>query len=251
MDLGARQFSRWVFNCWVIDDGGEQRPLIVDLGLRSTATALQAMLAEQFPTVAPVVVATHLHVDHVAGIAPFEERTNCDVFLPPKAADFAAGESFCLPGPREVAKIVPVLRSQPFEFAPLRELATAKVGCVRGGYVAPTARPHYLVDGESVPGAPDWRVLAAPGHSADSVVLWNESARTLLSGDAVLSVGPRAWFNPETVDPARQAETEDRLRSLRVDVLLPGHGRPVVGRDVLSRALGFTERAPRGLHRGR
>ena len=122
---------------------------------------------------------------------------------------------------------------------------------MRGGYVTPSAAPRYLVEGECVPGASDWLVLATPGHSPDSVSLWNESTRTLLSGDAVLSVGPRAWFNPETVEPHRQEETEEFLRSLRVDVLLPGHGRPVVGRDVLSCALGFTERAPRGLHRGR
>lgn len=143
------------------------------------------------------------------------------------------------------------MRSQPFSLAPLLELATAKAGCMRSGYVTPSVDPGYLVAGEPVPGASQWRVLATPGHSPDSVSLWNESTRTLLSGDAVLSVGPRAWFNPETVDPRRQGETEEYLRSLRVDVLLPGHGRPVVGRDVLSRALGFTDRAPRGLHRGR
>ncbi len=250
-ELGAHRLGAWIFNCWIVPDGGAGRPLVVDLGVPSTAARLTELLAAESLSGEPVVAATHLHVDHVAGVPSFEASAACSVCLPPKAAAYAAGEKFALPGPSEVVKIVPVMRSQKFSFAPLRELATAKVGCVQSGYVAPTANPTYLVDGEAVPGAPDWQVMVTPGHSDDSVSLWNERTRTLLSGDAVLSVGPRAWFNPETVDKPAQAETEDRLRSLRVDVLLPGHGRPVVRRDVLSTALGFRDKAPKGLHRQR
>ena len=248
-ELGAHRLGPWIFNCWVVPDGGAGRPLVVDLGVPSTANALSALLDGESLTADPIVVATHMHVDHVAGIPRFEASAACDVCLPPKAADYEAGEKFRLPGLREVAKIIPVFRSQQFALAPLKELATAKVGCVRTGYVPPSASPTILIDGDAVPGAPDWQVMVTPGHSEDSTSLWNERTRTLISGDAILSVGPRAWFNPETIYPAMQAETEDRLRSFHVDVLLPGHGRPVVGRDVLARALGFRARAPRGLHR--
>ena len=120
MELGVRRLGPWIFNCWVISDGGDGRPLIVDLGLASTATTLLGLLAESAGT-PPVVIATHLHVDHVAGLASFEAMSDCDVFLPPAGAAFAAGDPYRLPGPREVAKILPVMRSQPFSFAPLRE----------------------------------------------------------------------------------------------------------------------------------
>lgn len=222
--------------------------MVVDLGVPSTAGELRRWMCDTAaPT--PVVVATHCHVDHVAGIPAFRESGHCAVCLPPMAERYAAGEPFELPGIREVLKPLPVWRSQPFSSAPLRELARARVGAIRTGYRSPCDDPTYLSDGEPVPGAPDWVVIALPGHSEDSVGLWNERTRTLCSGDAVLSVGPRAWFNPETVLPDRQAQTEERMRSLRVEVLLPGHGRPVTGRDVLRDALGFRDRPPRGLHR--
>ena len=67
----------------------------------------------------------------------------------------------------------------------------------------------------------------------------------LLSGDAVLAVGGRAWFTPELVDPALAAATEERLRPLPVAHLLPGHGRPVVGDRVMDHALGAGERPVR------
>lgn len=247
-ELGAHLLGRYVFNCWVIPDGGAGAPLVVDLGVPSTARQLRRLL-DDTGAVDPVIAATHLHSDHVAGIPPFVDRTPCEVCLPPMAQRYATGVAFELPGLRAVARAMPVWRSQPFSLAPLLELARAEVGAVRSGYHAPCAAPTYLVDGEPVPGAPDWVVMALPGHSEDSVGLWNERTRTLCSGDAILSVGPRAWFNPETVLPDRQAETEDRMRSLRVEVLLPGHGRPVTGHDVLSEALGFRDRPARGLHR--
>lgn len=247
-ELGAHLLGRYIFNCWVVPDGGAGAPLVVDLGVPQTARDLRRFVSDTGATT-PVVAATHCHVDHVAGIPTFREHDHCPVCLPPMAERYAAGEPFELPGLRDVVKAMPVWRSQPFSFAPFRELARAEVGTVRAGYRSPCDDPTYLVDGEPVPGAPDWVVMALPGHSEDSVGLWNERTRTLCSGDAILAVGPRAWFNPETVLPERQAETEDRLRSMRVEVLLPGHGRPVVGYDVLAEAFGFRDRPPRGLHR--
>ncbi|HXP32376.1 MAG TPA: hypothetical protein VN820_00090, partial [Acidimicrobiales bacterium] len=77
-----------------------------------------------------------------------------------------------------------------------------------------------------------------PGHTDDSLAFWHAGTRTLLSGDAVLSVGGRAWITPETVDDAASAETAARLRHLDVAHLLPGHGRPVHGERITATALG-------------
>jgi glyoxylase-like metal-dependent hydrolase (beta-lactamase superfamily II) len=78
-----------------------------------------------------------------------------------------------------------------------------------------------------LPGAPEWQILATPGHTDDSVSLWNPAARTLLSGDAVLTARGRVWHTPETVDPAAAQRTRERLEKLPVAHLLPGHGRAV------------------------
>ena len=69
----------------------------------------------------------------------------------------------------------------------------------------------------------------------------------LLSGDAVVTLDGRAWFNPEWVDAAASRESEERLRALSVRYLLPGHGLPISG-DVWRRAMSFTTPPPgRGL----
>jgi glyoxylase-like metal-dependent hydrolase (beta-lactamase superfamily II) len=92
-------------------------------------------------------------------------------------------------------------------------------------------------------------VLHTPGHTDDSTSLWNPRTGVLLSGDAVLSVGGRAWFTPELVDRALATASEERLRPLPVRYLLPGHGRPVVGGRVMDHALGPAERPPRARRR--
>ena len=239
-----RLVGKWVFNCWVVENGGDGRPLIVDLGLPSSAARLlgERSLPGGAGLDNPVIAATHLHVDHVAGVPEYERQADCTVCLPAAGAGYADGEPFELPGLREVVKALPAFFSQRFSLSPLWELRTAKVGTVRSGYVPPSSDPRYLVEGAPVPGCPDWVVLSMPGHSADSTGLYNKSTRTLCSGDAILTAKGRAWLNPETVIPAAQAETEDRLRSLRIDTLLPGHGRAVHGTDLLANAVGFRDR---------
>src|SRR5262249_47152894 len=100
----------------------------------------------------------------------------------------------------------------------------------------------WLEDGDTVPGAPDWTVVHTPGHTDDSISFYCERIHTMLSGDAVLAVGRRPWFNPEDCDAELSAATEKRLRDYDVANLLPGHGRPVAGNDVWRTALSWDER---------
>ena len=109
----------------------------------------------------------------------------------------------------------------------------------------------FLEDGDRLPGAPDWEVILAPGHSACSACFWNRRTRTLISGDAVLTLRGRAWFNPVLIDEAAMDCTEDRLRALDVEHLLPGHGRPIHGEDLMSTAWSWREQPVRSGGRNR
>lgn len=244
-DVGVTVVSHWIFNCFVIRDGGEGRPLVVDAGLPTTATEVQALLAELPGGEAPVVVATHLHADHVGGV-PALAAAGGEVHLGERVRAWRDGEPAVLPGLAALARIGPVLIDQPFEGWTLKELAasSAAIGVdARNGLRLPLEPTGWLADGDTVPGAPDWRVLATGGHTDDSISLWSERHRMLCSGDAVLAVGRRGWFNPELSDPAATAATEVRLRALPVDVLLPGHGRPVAG-EVMHHAVSHQDRPP-------
>jgi len=245
-DVGITVLSRWIFNCYVVHDGGDGRPLIVDPGLRSTTAAAMALLDERGEGHDLVVAATHGHADHVGGL-PALERDGAEVSLPVRIRSYVEGERPRSPGPRQVAKIAPVLTEQPRSLGSLVEVLRSQRHI---GYDSRATRfdyppDHWLTDGDAVPGAPDWQVLHTPGHTDDSTSLWNPRTRVLLSGDAVLSIGGRAWFTPELVDESLASETEQQLRPLDVGHLLPGHGRPVVGDRLMDHALSPDDRPRR------
>ncbi|MEZ5179093.1 MAG: MBL fold metallo-hydrolase [Acidimicrobiales bacterium] len=248
-DIGITMISRWVFNCYVVHDGGDGRPFVVDLGLPSqvplVADALRSTGAELADLGA--AVATHGHLDHVGGLPGLCEAHGTDVLLPRTIEDMLAGRmALRSPGPRQVAQILPVLADQPTDLAALRELQPlqGEIGYDGRAIRFDLVPAAWLGDDDHLPGRPDWRVLHAPGHTDDSTCLYHEPSRTLLSGDSVLTLDGRAWFNPEYVDARRSAATETRLRNLPVEHLLPGHGRAVTGPDVMDRAWSFADRPP-------
>lgn len=254
---GVHRVSRWIFNSYVIagTDGG--RPLVIDVGLTSQVPTLNRLIGVQAATGSgsgtarirtPLVCATHLHTDHVGGVPTLCRTRHIEFGAPAKGRDYAAGERPRGPGPREVARIAPVLRDQPFDRGAYPDLVrNRRYGFGSGAFHLPTDVTEWLDDGDELTGAPGWHVVRAPGHTDDSIAFHHPERQILASGDAVLSVGGRAWFTPELTDRSVVADTVDRLRSLRVRVLLPGHGRPVVAVDVWRDALDWTERPDRAL----
>lgn len=236
-DLGITRVSRWIFNCYIIHEG-DRGPVVVDAGLPGIADDLAPILRD-LPGSLQAIVATHAHSDHVAGAPHLAQRHGAPIHLPVAALAYLGGEPARTPTPAKVASIWPVLLDQPFD-------VRGAVGLLRGTRVAGFGlsggmrwfgpRPEGgLIDGQSLPGAPAWTVLNTSGHTDDSVAFWNETTRTLISGDAVVSVRGRAWHTPEVVDTEKARATAARLQGLPVAHLLPGHGQPVHAEPVWER----------------
>ena len=93
----------------------------------------------------------------------------------------------------------------------------------------PDPPPHpvggRLKEGDEVAG---FTVLDTPGHSPGHVSFWRESDRTLICGDVYWNILGRLTKPADavTVDPQRNRESMERLRSLRPSLTLFGHGPP-------------------------
>ena len=240
-EIGITVISKWLYNCYVIHDGGNGQPFVVDLGMPSQIPFVAKVLSDRGSDLAELgaAIATHGHADHVGGLPTLRDQHGTDVYLPIAIAEMRAGtRALRPPGIREVSQILPVMASQPRDLAASREVSgtAASIGWNGKEVRLPFEPDSWLSDGDHLPGLPDWQVLNTPGHSDDSTCLFHAPSRTLLSGDAVLSANGRAWFNPEFVDPELSAISETRLRALDVEYLLPGHGLVVTGSRVMTEA---------------
>lgn len=71
------------------------------------------------------------------------------------------------------------------------------------------------------------KVLYTPGHTSDSICLYDERTKTLFSGDTVFGWGAFGRTNLDTGSKKDLLASLGRLSALEVDVLLPGHGEPI------------------------
>lgn len=233
-DIGITRLSRWIFNCYLIR--GKDSCVVVDAGLPGSPDDIAGVLSVIGGTVT-AVVATHGHSDHVAGAPALTAETSAPLYLPEITVGYLDGtQRPRTPTLPKVVRIWPTLVSQPLDVSAITGFVNgAKIagfGGAKGmlGQALQNAQP--LSDGQQLPGIPGWEVLSVPGHTDDSTAFWHSASATLISGDAVLTAGGRAWFTPETVDDAAAVRSEKRLRALPVEHLLPGHGLPVRHRDV-------------------
>jgi glyoxylase-like metal-dependent hydrolase (beta-lactamase superfamily II) len=180
----------------LFDDG--RRTALVDTGYvkhRDLTLALVRHALGGRPL--DLVVNTHLHSDHCGGNAALQAAWGPRTLIPEASADavrdWGDGLTFESLGQR----------------------------CERFGF------DGTLEDGADVVlGGLSWRVIAAPGHDPDSVILHCASERILISADVLWASGFGIIF-PELEGESGFAEQRamlERIDGLDVAVVLPGHG---------------------------
>ncbi|HLI71161.1 MAG TPA: MBL fold metallo-hydrolase [Ktedonobacteraceae bacterium] len=224
-------------NTYLIDDG---RLIVVDpgsaLNVHLTLDYLQRYL-HRSPSDIDMIVLTHLHPDHTAGVETLRQACHA-----PVAASVVArylvqrwrGERPQVMGQRS-ASINNLLdhalnqQSKPSVlhhmdlFSPNYEHQVRLVDL-------------WLEDVMGLPNHPDWRVIASPGHTPESLCLYNPFSYELLCGDTVVTMEGGAVLVRGGTNRQQLEETLTTLRALRVYYLYPGHGRPVLSRKALINA---------------
>lgn len=143
---------------------------------------------------------THLHSDHCGGNAAIAQSFGCPVYVP--AAELEAVRRW-------------------------DEEALTFAGT--GQRCARFAAEGGLHPGETLLlGGARWDVHAAPGHDPHSLILHCPEHRVLISADALWENGFGVIF-PELDGESGFAEQQavlELIRTLEVDTVIPGHGRP-------------------------
>ncbi|MFZ1439196.1 MAG: MBL fold metallo-hydrolase [Candidatus Microthrix subdominans] len=186
-DLPVVAASRWIFTCYGII-GDEGSVVMVDAGLPSSARGALGALRSigRQPKDVTTVLATHGYSDHVGGMSTVLKQTPASALLPQRCRNYLSGATPRSFGLDANVRFLPMLGQHRFSAAAAREFVQTGTS---GGYgrqeqfTLPFTPSGFLADGDSVPGAPGWMVIATPGHTDDSISLYHAGSATLLSGD--------------------------------------------------------------------
>lgn len=155
--------------------------------------------------VADIVIITHEHCDHFAGLK--------------KHYNNICASKFC----------ADVINNSQEQFGLCRSL----------GITFPEARiTKTLKDGDKIHGNGfELNVVETPGHAKGAICLYEEQTKTLFSGDTVF---PNLGFPNcalPTSEPEKLIESYERLNSLDIDNIYPGHGEEIKEREYMKKIL--------------
>lgn len=201
----------------VVDPGSE-------LNVRLLSNYIQRFL-HHVPTDIDLIVLTHLHPDHTAGVEALRQICRAPVAASAAVRQLAQSEQqkgSVLPGLTHFAGQMLPGTLQHFDLFPPSYARQVKLV------------DRWLEDSSGLPFHPNWHVIASPGHTPESLCLYNPSTYELLCGDTVITIEGGAPLLRSGITCRQLTETLRVLRSLEVHYLYPGHGRPILSRNPLN-----------------
>lgn len=191
---------------------GRDLDLLVDTGM---GLAKLAPVLPSTPGKPLLALATHIHLDHVGSLHEFADR----------AGPRASGAAFATMPPGQTYEGALAELVDPLGASPSSEFDIASYR------IEPAPLTRLLSEGDTVDiGDRLFHVLELPGHSPDSIGLFDERDGLFLSGDAI--------YDDTLIDDLPDSNkavyrtTMRRLLDLPASLVLGGHGEPF-GRELM------------------
>lgn len=202
--------------------------VLVDAGMPGSADTIISAAEERFGKNRPpeAIILTHGHFDHVGAIIDLVKHWQVPVYAHPLEMPFLTGKQ-SYPKPDSsveggmVAKMSPLFPIEPIDL---------------GDHVL------TLPSDGSVPSLPDFRWIHTPGHSPGHVSFFREQDRSLIAGDAFVTVKQEYLYKVFTQEleisgPPRYLTTDWKaakksvlkLEALKPSIAVTGHGLPMTG----------------------
>lgn len=217
-------------------DGGDGLAL-VDTGSFLTAGRVHAEVRRWRTAPLLAAVYTHGHVDHAMGMEPFDAEAQASGAARPRVyAHEAVRARF--DRYRLTAGWNQAINQRQFRVPGLRWPTVYRDPDV-------TYRAHWQLEVGDV----RLELHHALGETDDHTWVWLPAQKVLCTGDLFIWAAPNCG-NPQKVQRyvREWAVALDTMRALAPEVLLPGHGPPIVGADRVAQALGDTAALLHSLH---
>lgn len=173
--------------------------ILIDPGHRHLFGQVEAELARLAlkPEQMDIVLATHAHPDHLEALFQFKEPT------------------------------VTALGREEYDF--VQGLARQAGWDLGGDGLEPGL---LLQEGDLKLGDLRFRVLVTPGHSPGSICLYWEERKALFTGDVIFRQGLGRTDLPGGDGDLLKGSIR-RLAALEAEILLPGHGEVIIGKEAV------------------
>jgi alkyl sulfatase BDS1-like metallo-beta-lactamase superfamily hydrolase len=217
-------FLRSLANITALDT--DEGLLLVDTGGEMLAKACHQTLRTWTASALHTAVYSHGHIDHVFGVPVFEEEARTNGWAMPHVI---AHEH--LPARFDRYQLTngynAIINRRQFRMPNLGWPMDYR-------YPDETYRDHHHV----VLGGETFELHHAKGETDDATWVWAPERRVLCTGDLFIFATPNCG-NPQKVQryPREWAQALGQMAELDAEVLLPGHGLPVIGADRVRQAL--------------
>ena len=191
---------------------------LVDCGITGEAGKIASQITKAGYAIADLrqVIITHAHNDHTGSLKEIIRLSGAKVLAHQDEVPYLA----------RTAKIPPGSRLQSFLYWLSARLMPGP---------SAVAVDIALKDGEIVPGTGGFMAVHTPGHTPGSLCLYHPQRRILICGDALFNKNPmngklglQEPLALVSANPPQARQSVRKLAGLDVQVLLCGHGAPIL-----------------------